>query len=126
MIISGIVLEGKKRGKQLGFPTANIKPVSTNKLIPSEGVYVVLVSVGGKNYNGMLNIGTRPTFYENGERSIEVNLFDVEQDFYGQEMTIQFLKSLRDDKKFSSVEELVEQIHDDKKQSLFYLQSQNN
>ena len=74
----------------------------------------------------MLNIGTRPTFYENGERSIEVNLFDVEQDFYGQEMTIQFLKRLRDDKKFSSVEELVAQIHDDKKQSLYYLSTQHN
>jgi len=123
--LTGEVIRGDGRGKQLGFPTANIKPLSSNKLIPALGVYVVNVSVGGKTYNGMLNIGTRPTFYENGECSIEVNLFDVEKDFYGQEMTIHFLKRIRNDEKFSSVEDLVSQIHNDKRQSLQYLQTIN-
>jgi riboflavin kinase/FMN adenylyltransferase len=121
--LSGEIIRGDGRGKELGFPTANINVLSPNKLIPFQGVYVVRGTLDGTTYHGMLNIGTRPTFYEHGAISVEVNLFNMEKEFYGKEMTIEFFKRLRDDKKFSTKEELIQQLHFDKQQSIQYLQT---
>ncbi|MBM4166844.1 MAG: bifunctional riboflavin kinase/FAD synthetase [Ignavibacteria bacterium] len=119
---SGEIIRGDGRGKELGFPTANINALSKNKLIPLQGVYVVRGMLDGSSYNGMLNIGTRPTFYEHETISVEVHLFDMNKELYGKEITIEFLKRLREDKKFSTKEALTEQLHRDKQQSIQYLQ----
>ena len=129
--LTGKVVEGNKLGRQLGFPTANIK-VENYKLIPANGVYAVHVEVGGwkmeiGNYdhqklqtpnpklqtlNGALNIGTRPTF-DNGARSIEVFILDFDKDIYGETITITFAERLRDELKFPDKESLIEQMKAD-------------
>lgn len=113
--LHGRVVEGKKLGRTIGFPTANIEASDVNKLIPGYGVYAVRVQVAGKQYNGMLNIGTRPTFNNNADlRSIEVNIFDFNEDIYAQEINLQFIEKIRNEQKFPGKEELVRQLHSDK------------
>ncbi len=113
--ISGSVVKGKQLGRTLGFPTANIEVADASKLIPPNGIYAVNVVLKGesKRYNGALSIGTRPTF-DNGARSIEVNIFDFDRDIYGVELTLFFRHLLRDELKFESAEALVEQMKLDK------------
>ena len=101
--VSGKVVKGKQLGRTLGFPTANLEPYDTDKLIPAMGVYAVVVEVFGNSYKGVLSIGNRPTF-DNGERSIEVNIFDFDSDIYGENITIVFKEYLRGDLKFNSVD----------------------
>ncbi len=125
--ISGTVVKGKQLGRALGFPTANIEVKEQHKLIPPNGIYAVQVAIGGPAetiaghngifYNGALSIGTRPTF-DDGERSIEVNIFDFDQDLYGRQITIFFKHFLRDELKFVSAEALIEQMKQDKKRSI--------
>jgi len=113
--LSGKVIEGKKIGRTIGFPTANIQPDSGNKLIPCNGVYAVEVIVDKKVYQGMLNIGSNPTVNSNLKlRSIEVNILDFNEDIYGKGITVIFRKRLRDEKKFSGLKELTEQMELDK------------
>jgi len=112
-LLSGEVVKGKQIGKSLGFPTANIKVNNEYKLIPLKGVYAVLVHVNGVKYKGMLNIGVRPTFDESNSLSIEVNLFDFENDLYGQTLKIIFVERIRDEKTFESSDDLVTQLKKD-------------
>lgn len=120
--LHGTVVEGKQLGRKLGFPTANIEASDKNKIIPGYGVYAVKVELNGAEYNGMLNIGTRPTFNNNADnRSIEVNIFDFEGDIYGKEITLKFIGKIRDEKKFETVEMLVYQLEKDKIEALLIL-----
>jgi riboflavin kinase/FMN adenylyltransferase len=117
--LHGVVVEGKQLGRKLGFPTANIKASDKYKIIPGYGVYAVKVELGSFIYNGMLNIGTRPTFNKNADnRSIEVNIFDFDGDLYGKEITLKFIGKIRDEKKFENIEMLVSQLVKDKKAAL--------
>jgi len=112
--LNGTVVHGDKRGKAIGFPTANIKPEHVNKIIPKEGVYAVKVRINGNWFNGMMNIGTRPTF-DGEQQTLEVHLFNFETDIYGKEVQVRFFKRIRDEKKFNGKEELIEQLKEDKK-----------
>ncbi|MBX3008757.1 MAG: bifunctional riboflavin kinase/FAD synthetase [Melioribacteraceae bacterium] len=112
--VSGIITLGAQRGRTLGFPTANLKSAFENKVLPKNGVYIVDCIVDGQNYFGIMNIGNRPTFESKNEIVIEVNLFDFDGDIYGQQMKINFLHRVRDEKKFQSKEELIQQINSDK------------
>jgi len=108
--IKGEVVEGEKRGRQIGFPTTNLK--TEWNLLPKEGVYVTYIFVNGKRYNGITNIGYRPTFGKK-DLLIESHLFDFNEFIYGLEIKIEFLKRIRSEKKFDSVEELIENIKKD-------------
>jgi riboflavin kinase/FMN adenylyltransferase len=111
--IHGRVIKGDKIGRTIGFPTANIFVEETYKLIPSDGIYAVTVELNAVVYKGMAYIGQRPTI--NGmTRNIEVNIFDFSQEIYGQLITMNFLKFLRHDVKFTGLEALKDQLHDDK------------
>lgn len=111
--IHGRVIKGDKIGRTIGFPTANIFVEETYKLIPSDGIYAVTVELNAIVYKGMAYIGQRPTI--NGmTRNIEVNIFDFSQEIYGQLITMNFLKFLRHDVKFTGLEALKDQLHDDK------------
>ena len=116
-ILNGIVIHGDKRGREIGFPTANLKPEHPNKVIPKNGVYAVRVRVGENWYGGMMNIGHRPTF-DKIELRLEVNIFDFDEDIYGQTIQVRFHKRLRDEVKFSGVDELIGQLKKDKKTAL--------
>ncbi|HSO86799.1 MAG TPA: bifunctional riboflavin kinase/FAD synthetase [Draconibacterium sp.] len=118
-MLHGAVVEGKQLGRKLGFPTANIEASDRFKIIPGYGVYAVKVELNGDSYNGMLNIGTRPTFNNNADnRSIEVNIFDFEGDIYGKEITLKFIGKIRDEQKFDNIEMLVNQLEKDKIEAL--------
>lgn len=122
--LHGTVVEGKQLGRKLGFPTANIEASDKHKIIPGYGVYAVKVELSNVIYNGMLNIGTRPTFNKNADnRSIEVNIFDFEENVYGKEITLEFIKKIRDEQKFSNIEMLVNQLVKDKISALSILKS---
>jgi riboflavin kinase / FMN adenylyltransferase len=117
--ISGTVVEGKKLGRRLGYPTANLNPDDGNKLIPVNGVYAVEVLSGGIKYIGLLSIGTNPTVNTDTKtRSIEVFILNFDKDIYGDKLTIFFRKKLRDEKKFDSLEQLINQIEIDRQHLL--------
>lgn len=117
--LHGFVVEGKRLGRKIGFPTANIESSDVHKLIPMHGVYAVKVVLNKKNYLGMLNIGTRPTFNQNADnRSIEVNIFDFEGDIYKKEITLIFIDKIRNEQKFAGVDSLIEQLKKDKIRAL--------
>jgi len=113
--IDGQVGTGKKLGRTIGFPTANIQHISQKKLIPADGVYAVQLKIAGKNHNGMVNIGTRPTVNsDHSGKSIEVHIFDFSDDIYSRKIRLYFLDRIRDEKKFSGLEELKAQlVHDE-------------
>jgi len=108
--IEGEVVHGSHRGHILGFPTANLK--TANELVPGFGVYAVLAQVEGRAFKGVASIGIRPTF-DNGPVSIEVYLFEFNDDLYGKEMEVVFVKRLRGEEKFPDAEALVRQIRKD-------------
>lgn len=108
--ISGVVVEGDARGRELGFPTANVQ--TPNEIIPRKGVYAVKVNCKGKIFKGITNVGLRPTFQKDS-LTIEVFIFDFNDDLYGQTITVEFIARLRDEKTFSGPEELVAQIEKD-------------
>lgn len=116
--LSGMVVHSEKIGQSIGFPTANIVPSDRLKQVPGEGVYAVKVIFSGTTYNGMLNIGTKPTVNTNNKRSIEVHIFDFNQEIYGRELKVIFKKKLRDEKKFASLDELKKQLESDKQKSV--------
>ena len=109
---AGTVIHGKKLGRTIGFPTANLKIEESYKLIPAIGVYAVKCFIGSRKVNGMLNIGTNPTV-EGQNLSIEVHLFDFDEDLYGQKIRIELIKRIRDEQKFASVDDLKTQLHQD-------------
>lgn len=112
--LTGKVVYGDRRGSTIGFPTANIEPLSEYKLIPKNGVYFVSAEVKGKKYYGMMNIGNRPTIAEGEKIFLEVNIFDFNENIYGETIKIEFLKYLREERKFSSLDELVTQLNKDR------------
>ena len=111
--ISGKVIEGKKIGRTLGFPTANIQINESYKLLPKNGVYIVSSEINDILYFGMMNIGTNPTIGENMQ-SIEVHFFNFNQDIYNQNITIQIIKKIREETKFDSILDLQIQLIKDK------------
>jgi len=121
--LQGTVVHGDNRGKDLGFPTANILPPNISKLVPGNGVYIVSAEIDGKSYYGMTNVGTRPTFHDADARNIEVHFLDLDKDLYDREITIQFLKFIRNEKKFNGADELVTQINKDKETAIKYINS---
>jgi len=116
--INGVVVKGSGRGKELGIPTANIEPISLRKLMPKNGVYVVRVTIDRKHYFGLMNIGYRPTFELDSERVAEVNIFDFDEEIYFKHIKVEFIDRLRDEMKFPTPRELVEQIERDKKDAV--------
>ncbi|MEX1189410.1 MAG: bifunctional riboflavin kinase/FAD synthetase [Bacteroidia bacterium] len=110
----GEVIHGQHLGSGLGFPTANVELPEKRKLIPANGVYAVMVKCNLGNYKGMMNIGIRPTVSSSTEKHIEVNLFDFEGDLYGQCIQISMQARIRDEKKFSGLDELRTQLENDK------------
>ena len=111
--LSGIVVEGNKLGRKIGFPTANLFVEHNYKMIPRNGVYAVDVSVNGRKYSGMLNIGHRPTIGKS-EKSIEVNIFDFDEDIYNQKINVCFKERIRDEVKFPDLNALKDQLTKDK------------
>lgn len=123
--ISGKVIKGNQIGRKLGYPTANIQPEETKKLLPRNGVYAVHVELNKKRYSGMLSIGIRPTIdLEKHERVIEVHIFDFNEDLYDQEITVIFHQWLRNEIKFPTLQELKKQMDQDKSDILQYFRDQ--
>jgi riboflavin kinase/FMN adenylyltransferase len=117
----GIVIEGDKVGRTIGYPTVNLKFVKPNKVMPNDGIYCVKVIYIGETYYGMMYHGLRPTLSEGVKRALEVHIFDFDKTIYGEKLTVSFLTKLREDKKFNSKEELIKQINEDKENSLKFL-----
>ena len=122
---SGEVIHGDGRGATIGFPTANVEVLSSHKLIPAAGVYVVKTFIDRLQYYGMMNIGTNPTFTDGTKQNIEVHLFNTDKDFYNKEIIIQLLERLRAEQKFSSAQELAEQLQNDREQSFQIINNLN-
>lgn len=122
--LSGVIIKGQQLGRSIGFPTANIKVLHDYKLIPGDGAYAVAVDLEEKIYQGMLNIGNRPTV--NGmEQTVEVNLFDFSGDLYDKRLTVYFKKYLRAEKKFADLEALKEQLKKDMLEAKAYFSQQD-
>lgn len=111
--LCGTVVGGRGIGHTLGYPTANLQPDSPDKLIPANGVYAVQVDIAGRSYGGMLNIGVRPTLDNGPDRSIEVYIFDFNEDAYGHPMRLSFIRRMRGECKFASLDELKQQLAQD-------------
>lgn len=108
---SGVVVNGDKRGRKLGFPTANLE-IDDNRAMLTNGVYIVRVSIGENNYNGIANIGDNPTF-KVARRRLEVFIDDFSGDIYGEEIAVSFISKIREEKIFASVEDLKRQLQAD-------------
>jgi len=114
-LLNGLVVKGRGQGRKLGYPTANLKVCDKLKLIPGDGVYAARALADQKAYDGMLYVGSRPTFGGQGVRAIEFNAFDNPGDLYGRELTLEVHKFIRPDKKFGSLEQLKQAIAGDQK-----------
>jgi riboflavin kinase / FMN adenylyltransferase len=124
--IEGTVVDGAKRGRTIGFPTANID-YDESYMIPPTGVYVVKMKVGTKWFNGVANIGYKPTFEEErpDKPTIEVHLLEFNNLIYGEKVTVEWHARLREEKKFDAIHALIEQIHKDKNDAEIYFQKNN-
>ena len=112
--LSGVVEEGDRLGRTIGYPTANIRPDEPNKLIPPDGVYAVTGTVDANEYEGMLYIGERPTLKKTEKKKkIEVHLFKFAADIYGKNLEIRFVTRVRGDIKFESLDALTSQLRKD-------------
>lgn len=120
--LSGRVIKGQGRGRQIGFPTANMD-YDKELIIPAKGVYVTQTSIKDMIYNSVTNIGINPTFNMGQVINVETHLLDFNRDIYGEEMRVSFLKKLRDEKKFSSVNDLIAQIELDAQHAKDYFKS---
>jgi len=113
----GTVVKGEGRGRTIGFPTANVEPDDAY-VIPRQGVYAIVAEFDGTTVPGVLNIGVKPTFHEHLPKPVlEAHLFDFNGNLYGRTIRLQFISFLRPEKKFGSVNELIEQIHADAQQA---------
>lgn len=110
--LSGKVVEGNRIGRKIGFPTANIEILEKFKLVPADGVYAVKVSLEDRAYQGMLNIGNRPTIGDD-KRSIECNIFNFSADIYNSKIKVELIERVRAELKFDSVEQLKQQLEMD-------------
>jgi len=110
--VMGKVVRGQQRGKGLGFPTANIFP--ENAVVPPVGVYVAYIVIDNKRFEGMANVGRRPTFHrKNNNINVEVHIFDFKRTLYGKEVTVEFVKKIRNEKEFAKKEKLIAQLKRD-------------
>lgn len=117
-MLHGVVVAGNRRGRTIGFPTANMKLYEPLKLLPGGGAYLVGVEVLGEKYHGMCNVGVRPTVSSSNAISIETNIFDFNEDIYGLDLKVSFLEKIRDEQKFQDIEALKEQLKADKQKCL--------
>jgi len=116
--IKGMVTGGSKMGRQLGFPTANILIEDKNKLIPKDGVYAVYALCRGKTMPAMMNIGIRPTVSTRADlKTLEVHIFDFDEDIYQSDIRIAFIRRMRDEMKFENTLDLREQLNKDKEKA---------
>ncbi len=123
--VEGVVVEGMKIGRGIGFPTANMRLYEPLKVLPSDGVYAVWVQTSGKTYRGITNIGIRPTVGINNERTIETHILDFDEDIYGLSIKLEFVAKMRDEVTFSSLDDLKAQLHKDRENSYLYLPENN-
>ena len=119
-VIKGMVVQGEKRGRTIGFPTANVEP-SDEYVLPRNGVYAVTLLIKSRNkvYEGVCNVGVKPTFHDPSvsQVSIEVNIFDFEESIYGERVEVFWHHFIRPEQKFNGIDELVEQISKDKEKA---------
>ena len=111
-ILSGKVIKGNQLGRKIGYPTANIKVHNNWKLIPADGVYAVKVRVNNRCYFGMLNIGVKPTI-DNNKHQIEVHIFNFSKEIYDQDISVEMIKRIRDEKQFDDLKALGDQLKRD-------------
>ncbi|MBK9152434.1 MAG: riboflavin kinase [Saprospiraceae bacterium] len=109
------MIHGDKLGSKLGYPTANISIGDKDKLIPKEGVYAVKIDIEGESFNGMMYIGKRPTLSGQDHNSVEVHIFDFNQNIYDQILKIEVMEYMREDRKFADLSELTAQLNVDEK-----------
>lgn len=121
--ISGKVVHGFHNGRGIGFPTANVGEIPSQLILPHKGAYAVMVNVAGQWRQGMVNVGVRPTLENGPQLSVEVNIFDFDDDIYGLPITLQFIKFLRLEFKLGSIEELRAQLTRDRENSRKILSS---
>ena len=112
--LTGVVVAGNRLGRTIGFPTANIQLYEPLKLVPGNGVYSVEVETVGRKLRGMCNIGVRPTVGSGNQRTIEVNIFDFDEDIYGLDLKVTFLRKIRDERRFGSLSDLRLQLVKDR------------
>jgi riboflavin kinase/FMN adenylyltransferase len=113
--ISGTVVEGRRLGREIGFPTANLE--TPNPLLPAHGVYATNLIVDGVVRPGLTNVGVRPTFGDGGV-TVETHVLDFEGDLYGSQVELSFVQRLRDERKFADVDALREQLEADRRQAV--------
>ena len=113
--LHGVVVAGNRLGRTIGFPTANMQLYEPLKLVPCNGVYFVRVNTLGGSFYGMCNIGCRPTVGQGNARTIETHIFDFDEDIYGLDIEVIFVKKIRDEIKFDSLEDLRQQLEEDKR-----------
>lgn len=114
--MTGTIVKGDKRGREIGFPTANLNPDSDRKVIPARGVYCVEAELEHQLYRGMMNIGVRPTFDKGKNVVPEVHLFNFNRSIYGSSIKVRFLQRIRGEKKFNTPEALIQQLRLDRDQ----------
>ncbi|MFG6148869.1 bifunctional riboflavin kinase/FAD synthetase [Halobacillus sp. B23F22_1] len=114
--ITGEVVTGDRRGRTIGYPTANLS-LNSEYYMPKVGVYAVKVILGNQEYKGMANLGFKPTFNDEKVKNLEVHIFDFNHDVYGQEIAIDFYNHIRSEVKFNGIEELIRQLKDDEVKS---------
>lgn len=121
--VPGIVVHGDKRGRTMGFPTANVQAME-GCYIPATGVYAVKILVQNEWYNGVCNVGYKPTFKNPEEKrlSIEVHILNFDKNIYGEEVIVGWYKRIRSERKFSGIDALIEQIEVDKQQAIHYFE----
>lgn len=110
--ISGMVVKGEGRGRKIGFPTANIR-FPAERIVPAKGVYITRTQLGDQVWDSLTNIGNNPTFNTGNDIFVETHILDFDGNIYGDEITVEFIKKIRDEKKFESVNHLVDQIKKD-------------
>lgn len=124
--IKGKVIDGHKIGRKIGFPTANILFDNSERILPHKGVYAVYVDMSEKReMKGMINIGCRPTIENGNDISIEVNIFDFNDNIYGKEIKIEFISFIRPEHKFPDINSLMKQLQIDKEKAIIALDKKN-
>lgn len=121
--LKGTVVHGNKLGRTIGYPTANILPADNEQIIPANGIYAIQVIHDDATYGAMMSIGFNPTVTDKKELRIEANIFDFDKDIYDQSLEVVFIERLREEQKFDSLDALVQQLHQDKINTLQILRN---
>lgn len=115
--IAGRVEAGQQLGREFGFPTANVKVSDAAKVIPAHGVYAVKVEINERQLNGMMNIGVKPTVTSSKDATLEVHIFNWQEEIYGENLTVEFVQRIRDEIKFESKDDLINRLHKDRSEA---------